>query len=252
MGKFSSIQALSAISSRPEKARVQVASTQLAHTQEREGRAPLWELWGAGQLLELSGSAPGKLSTAVRLLWRAQAEGEPCAWVSLASAALEVRAGACEELGGRTGAASFYPPDLALAGIDLAALAVVRVPAAAGPHGVVRASELLLRSGAFGLVVIDFSQGVPKGELAWQSRLSGLLRMHDARAVVLTPSSAHEPSLGPMVSLRIEPAWHVQAAEAQQAARVVLTQRVLKSKLGGAASVSPDVREAPEGALRLV
>jgi recombination protein RecA len=194
-----------------------------------EGRTPLWDTWSAGQLLELSGSAPGKLSTVVGLVVHAQAEGEPCAWVSPR-----------EE-------ASFYPPDFAQAGVDLGALAVVRVPFAAGSHGVVRASELLLRSGAFGLVVIDFSHGVPKGELAWQSRLSGLVRMHDARAVLLTPSQAAEPSLGPMVSLRVEPAW-----QAERSTRVLLSQRVLKSKLSGAAAVSPDVREAPQGAVRFV
>jgi hypothetical protein len=92
-------------------------------------------------------------------------------------------------------------------------------------------------------VVIDFARGIPKGELAWQSRLSGLVRMHDARAVLLTPSLAHEPSLGPMVSLRVEPAWC-----AASAARVPLTQRVLKSKLGGELLVSPDMRELPQGA----
>jgi hypothetical protein len=188
-------------------------------------RAPLWDQWHPGQMLELSGSSPGKLSTVARLLLRAQSEGDPCAWVSPR-----------EE-------ASFYPPDFARMGIDLAALAVVRLPVEAGAHGVVRASELLLRSGAFGLVVVDFSQAVPRGELAWQSRLSGLLRMHDARVVLLTPTEAHEPSIGPMVGLRLQPQLH-----ALTGARVSLGQRVLKSKLGGGIAISPDIREPPLGA----
>lgn len=216
MRNFTSVQAFSKIAS----------ETMERRRPQPLGCAPLWDHWGAGQLLELSGSTPGKLSTAVRLIARAQAEGEPCVWVS-------PREEAC-----------FYPPDLARAGIDLAALAVVRVPAAAGAHGLVRASELLLRSGAFGLLVIDFSHGVPKGELAWQSRLSGLVRMHEARVVLLTPSLAHEPSIGPMVSLRVEPALC-----ADPKPRVPLTQRVLKSKLGGDLRISPDMRELPLGAV---
>jgi recombination protein RecA len=171
------------------------------------------------------------------LLLRAQTEGEPCAWVSPRDEA------------------SFYPPDFAQAGIDLAALVVVRVPPEAGSHGVVRASELLLRSGAFGLLVVDFSHGVPKGELTWQSRLSGLLRMHDARVVLLTKSEAHEPSLGPMVGLRLEPQVSIaqlgsRDAPASTSTRVSLGQRVLKCKLGGALSISPDIREPPLGAVR--
>jgi recombination protein RecA len=206
-----------------------IASQVLSERKARGvGCAPLWEHWGPGQLLEISGDAPGKLSTVASLLRRAQREGEPCAWVSL-----------------REGA-SFYPPDFAQAGVDLAALVVIRVPLTAGSYGVVRASELLLRSGAFGLLVIDFAERLPKGELTWQSRLSGLVRLHEARAVLLTPSRADEPSLGPMVSLRVEPSWRVIAP-----ARVVLSQRVLKSKLGGELKISPDVREPPQGAMRM-
>jgi recombination protein RecA len=218
MGKFESIQALAAIS--PSASRPDLPAAV-------PSRAPLWEQWGAGQILELSGKAPGKLSTVARLLLRAQAEGEPCAWVSPRDES------------------SFYPPDFAQAGIDLAALVVVRVPPEAGSHGVVRASELLLRSGAFGLLVVDFSYGVPRGELSWQSRLSGLLRSHDARIVLLTKTEAHEPSLGPMVGLRLEP-----QVSAHSASRVSLGQRVLKCKLGAALSISPDIRVPPLGAVR--
>jgi recombination protein RecA len=188
------------------------------------GTAPLWQLFAPGQLVELSGRAPGKLSAVVRLIARAQAEQEPVAWVGL-------RDGAC-----------FYPPDFARAGVDLAALAVVRLSDSEGPHAVVRAAEVLLRSGAFGLVIIDLAHGVPKGELSWQARLSGLLRRHDARAVVLTESSREQSSLGPLVSMRIEPRWR------EVGRRVVIEQTLLKSRLGGRVAVSPDVRGLPAGA----
>ncbi|MET0342518.1 MAG: hypothetical protein ABW252_16050 [Polyangiales bacterium] len=187
-------------------------------------RVPLWHHFREGQLLEVSGASPGKLSTVARLVAHAQGEGEPCAWIL-----------ARDEAG-------FYPPDFALMGIDLAALAVVRVPKEAGAHAQVRAAEVLMRSGAFGLVVIDFVGAVPRGALAWQARLSGLARMHAARIVLLTPSARDAPSLGPLIGLRIEPELRAQPG------RTLLTQHVLKSKLGGAARISPDLRSAPPGA----
>ncbi|MDB4973831.1 MAG: RecA/RadA recombinase [Myxococcaceae bacterium] len=193
------------------------------------GTAPLWSHFRAGQLLELSGSSPGKLSTVARLIVRAQSEGEPVVWVA-----------AREEAG-------FYPPDFALAGIDLAALVVVRVPHEQGPHALVRASEVLLRSGAFGLLVLDFAAtAIPRGELAWQARLSGLVRRHEARVVILTASRREDASLGPLIGLRIEP--HAESQVGRESARVLLTQRVLKSKLGANTSLSPDVRTLPLGA----
>ena len=202
-----------------------------APNESKPARAPLHQLFRAGQLLELSGGRPGKLSTVASLIAHAQGQGEPVAWV-----------GARDEAG-------FYPPDFVLGGIDLAALVVVRVPSASGPHALVRAAELLLRSGAFGLVTIDFgSAPVPRGELAWQARLSGLVRKHEARVVLITASSREAPSLGPLIALRVEPETQ------RDGARVVLTQHLLKSKLGLSdelGGVSPDVRVAPVGALEM-
>jgi RecA/RadA recombinase len=192
-------------------------------------RAPLFQHFQPGQLLELSGAQPGKLSTAARLVAHAQNEGEPVAWVAFRDDA------------------SFYPPDFVALGIDLAALVVVRLPQTKGnaaTHTLVRASELLLRSGAFGLVIVDFGKKpVPRGELAWQARLSGLVRMHEARLVLLTGSAREQPSLGPLIALRVEP------ESTREGSRVVLRQQVLKSKLGASAALlSPDVRSMPVGA----
>src|SRR5207249_12071336 len=50
------------------------------------------------------------------------------------------------------GESFFYPPDVAQGGVDLDALVVVRVP---DVPAVPRAGEKLLRSGAFGLVVLN-------------------------------------------------------------------------------------------------
>ena len=70
---------------------------------------------------------------AASLAWKAQLRGEPVAWILARPS-------------------SFFPPDLHAGGIDLEALAVVRVPDAAAAA---RAADKLLRSGAFGLVLLD-------------------------------------------------------------------------------------------------
>ncbi len=198
-----------------------------AHREAPSGRRPLWELFAEGLSVELSGAGPGKLSVAVRLVARAMQAGEPVVWITPREAA------------------TFYPPDLEALGIDLDALTVVRMPESAGGHGPVRAAEVVLRAGAFGLVVVDLSQGtLPRGQLAWQSRLSGLVRLHASRLLLITSSLREAPSIGPLISLRLEPA--LGAATATGSA--VLLQRTLKSKLGMAVDPSPDVRRLPAGA----
>src|SRR5689334_3058740 len=87
-----------------------------------------------GRLVELSAQgAVATLTCAVGLVLEAQVQAEPVAWIAIAGT-------------------SFYPPDLADSGVDLAALVVVRAPELLAG---VRAAERLLRSGAFGLVVLD-------------------------------------------------------------------------------------------------
>lgn len=198
-----------------------------AHREAPSGRRPLWELFAEGLSVELSGVGPGKLSVAVRLVARAMQAGEPVVWITPREAA------------------TFYPPDLEALGIDLDALTVVRMPESAGGHGLVRAAEVVLRAGAFGLVVVDLSQGMlPRGQLTWQSRLSGLVRLHASRLLLITSSLREAPSIGPLISLRLEP--ELGAATATGSA--VLLQRTLKSKLGMAVDPSPDARCLPAGA----
>ena len=149
--------------------------------EEAAQAAPLWscaEL--AGRLCELSpGPQPAILSAAVSLVRDAQRAGEPVAWVAV-------------------GNDLFYPPDVAAAGVDLAALPVVRTEDAAAAG---RAADLLLRSGAFGLVVVELGR---RAHLAvpLQSRLMQLAQKHDAVVLCLTETPAARPSLGSLVSLR--------------------------------------------------
>lgn len=151
--------------------------------------APRWQLDElTGRLTELSGvGAVASLTAATSLVLEAQSRGEPAAWISLPSA-------------------SFYPPDLDDAGVDLDALVVVRAPAAVA---LVRAADRLLRSGAFGLLVLDL--GAVRSEeaasflgIAVQGRLVGLAQHHDAALIAITEKPGHAASLGSMVSLRAE------------------------------------------------
>lgn len=135
-----------------------------------------------GRLVELSAlGAAATLTCATGLVLEVQEQGEPVAWIAVASA-------------------SFYPPDLADSGVDLAALVVVRAPELLAG---VRAAERLLRSGAFGLVVMDLGRDAEL-PMAHQGRLVGLAQQHDAAVVCLTAKPADAVSLGSLVSLRVE------------------------------------------------
>jgi recombination protein RecA len=152
---------------------------------------------------------------------RAQALDEPVAWIEPEDGSL-------------------FPPDLADAGIDLDALIVIRVPRAAGPRGLARAAELLLRSGAFGLVVVDLEAQRPRGE-AWLGRLSALCREHDSRVVMLSEQADERPSLGAMVGLRVSP-----RRERRGPGRFLIAHRVLRDKAGGG-PLRAEPRSAPAG-----
>jgi recombination protein RecA len=176
----------------------------------------------AGRIIELSGST-GRTSTAVSMLLAAQREGEAVVWIEPTDGAL-------------------YPPDLAAAGVDLDALVIVRVPTKEGPEGLCRVAEWLVRSGGFGLLVMDLMGRAPAAQSPWQTRLSGLLRKHDAQLCVLSDSQAAAPSLGAMVALRLEP-----QRQRDEDGSFVLSHRILKNKLGVAHGPAPERRRAPAG-----
>ncbi len=133
-----------------------------------------------GVLSELSSEHGGaRLTLAFEVVKQAQHQGEPVAWVTITDTA-------------------FFPPDVAASGIDLAALPVVRLKKA---DTLARGAEQLLRSGAFGLLVVDLPSGV---ELStpMQSRLLGLCQKHHTALLCLTEKPRHTPSLGSLVALR--------------------------------------------------
>ena len=160
--------------------------------------------WGfaqlRGRLTELVGGASSaNVSLAVRLILQAQTEGDFAAWVA-------------------THRDVFFPPDVAAAGIDLAALPVVwALPAAReggrgsrGEHGAcrpareaARAAERLLRSGAFGLVVIDLARDLHL-ESAAQGRLLRLAEEYDAQVLILRRKRKDGRYSGSLVTVRAE------------------------------------------------
>jgi recombination protein RecA len=161
----------------------------------------------AGRFIEISASASAaSLTLAFGLVREAQIRGEPAGWVTSMES-------------------FFYPPDAVYGGIDLAALAVIRVL-----HAVTipRAGEKLLRSGGFGLIVLDL--GIADIPIPLQSRLTGLAQRYHTGLVCLTEKESKAFSLGSLVSLRAH-------AERQRSSdnRFVCRLRVLKDKRRGPA-----------------
>ena len=163
----------------------------------RSPDTPRWRLTEvAGRLVELS-AKPGPtaaLTLSVALARDAQRRGETAAWVG-------------------PDTSGFFPPDAARAGLDLAALPVVRVPDAAD---VPRAAERLARSGAFGLLLLDLTSAGARVRVppALLNRLAALARKHETAIVCLTEKPDEAASLGPLVSLRA--AARREAAEPDQ------------------------------------
>lgn len=159
----------------------------------------------AGRLVEISGStASAALTIAFTLVREAQARGEPVGWVTSTEH-------------------SFYPPDAARGGTDLAALVVVRVVQA---ESIARAGEKLLRSGAFGMVVLDL--GAADVPMPLQTRLTGLAHRHHTALICLTEKAGGAFSLGSLVSLRA----HAERRRVRDN-RFACALRVLKDKRRG-------------------
>ena len=169
-------------------------------------------VWGlemfAGCVTELSGGpTTAALTLAFRLVVDVQKRGEPVAWVT-------------EPM------STFFPPDAADTGVDLEALAVLIVPRNPVPTRArnptsrgdlaPRVADHLVRSGGFGLVVLDVGRNV-RMPIPIQARLAGLAKKHHTALVILTEeaprvgagrspkfASRKSASLGPLVSLRVE------------------------------------------------
>jgi len=134
-----------------------------------------------GRLVELAGWRSGAVySSAATLIVDAQKSGEPVVWI-----------------GPKT--RTFLPADAQDAGVDLAALPIVRVPTT---RDIPFAADVIARSGAFGLILLDVGTANPA--MGVLSRLAGLARTHNTAIVMLTEKSPEHPSLGSVVSFRAD------------------------------------------------
>ncbi len=141
----------------------------------------------AQKIIEISGTAAhARVTYAAYLVRQAQEQGEVVAWIQPSDGAL-------------------FPPDLHANGIDLRALVVIHVPPRAGAHGIPKAAEILLQSGAYGLVVLDLLAAVPPSGAAWLGRLLSQARQHRSGVIILTEKTASAESLGALSTSRIEP-----------------------------------------------
>jgi recombination protein RecA len=189
---------------------------------QEKGECPLFSFpTFSSRLTELSASPAGApLTLTFRLVLDAQRRGEPVAWI------------------GRKDA-PFYPPDAADAGIDLAALPVVWTGDAIAAA---KAADLLVRSGAFGLVVLDLGSEA-RLPMHATSRLATLARQHDAAIVCLTGKDAARPSLGPLVSLRT----HATSRVRGEGGRFRCEAVALKDKRGGKTWTITEVCRGQDG-----
>lgn len=115
----------------------------------------------AGRIVEVVGTH-ARTTFAVELVRRTQARGELVAWLELAPGSL-------------------FPPDLEASGIKLSGLVCLRLER---PRDMSKAADLLLRSGAFALVVLDLPPGAPLND-ALLGRLGSLLRKYHATLLCL-------------------------------------------------------------------
>ena len=190
------------------------------HAGKREAR-PCWSRAHlAGRLCELS-SVPGAalLTAAFRLVLDAQLEGEPSAWITATPD-------------------TFFAPDAAESGVDLDALVVIRVPDA---RAAARSADRVLRSGGFGLVVMDLhaDSRIP---MPLQVRLARQARDHHAALLCLTAKSREAPSLGPMVTLRGQTSCRRLAVD-----RFQCEIEILKDKLHGPGWRHTEICRGPDG-----
>src|SRR5258705_807534 len=181
----------------------------VSYAQELRPIVPSWTPWRltevAGRLVEISGStAAASLTLTFVLLREAQECGEPVGWVTSVKSC-------------------FYPLDAAQNGMDLKALVVVRLTNA---ESIARAGEKLLRSGSFGVVVLDL--GATDIPMPLQTRLTGLAHRHHTALVCLTEKDRAAFSLGSLVSLRAHAAKKRAADN-----RFACTLRVLTDKRRG-------------------
>ena len=191
---------------------------------QRRQTAPPPAVWTSAALgcclAELSGTgAAPSLTVAFRLVRQVQQQGEPVAWIT-------------------SHESTFFPPDGADGGVDLAALPVIRL---ALLRQRLRATDQLARSGAFGLLVIDLGECLDL-PLAVQTRLAEQALAHGTLILCLTTKTDRQPSLGSLVSIRGQ-ARRIRHGDDRFACQV----HVLKDKRRGPGWTDEEWCRGPDG-----
>ncbi len=172
-----------------------------------------------GRLVEMRADAGAAVLSAVTtLVWQAQRAGEPVAWV-------------------HGGTASPFVQDLVAAGIDVGAVVSVRLHR---ELDALRAAERLLRSGGFGLMVIDIQRGITLGATE-AGRLARLADVQDC-AVILIAEQPVSPAAGSLVSLRAEVS-RVRLSDGRFERRI----RVVRDKRTAREWTVTEVVDGPDG-----
>ncbi len=135
----------------------------------------------SGRLVEVSQHKPsGAFTLAANLIKHAQKLGRGVAWVAGTDSI-------------------FYPPDFSQSGVDLSRLPIVW---ALGKLNSLMSTELLLRSGAFGLLLVDLGWDWRIND-ASLGRLGKLLEVWGSAIVFLTRKTPEQASIGSLISLRL-------------------------------------------------
>lgn len=137
-------------------------------------------------LMEVVGNASAPVMAA--LVAQVQRAGEPTTWITCDNSIL-------------------HPPDFLQAGVDLESLACVHIRTRhfGPPVERLHAAEMLIRSGAFGLVMLELPGASPVPTRAL-SRLLRLARQHQIRVVFRVTDAIdaiNTESLGPLVGSQI-------------------------------------------------
>lgn len=205
-----------------------VKASTLVSPAARPAGVPLCRQLPTGRLIELGGNrATARFSTAASILREIQHQGETAAWIEFQDGTL-------------------YPPDLHDSGVDLDGLVIVRVPRSGGGPALFKAAELLLRSGGFGLVILDFTEQAPPRKIAWQGRLLGLARQHHSLVVFITDATSE--SMSSLVSIRIEPRrMSGDRGNGGAAAPFAVQARICKDKTQALGDLPNEPRTGPPG-----
>jgi recombination protein RecA len=192
----------------------------LAPPAAKSGKSFSWTVSTlAGRLCELS-TEPGSpwLTLISRLILDAASSGEPAAWVT---ASTDI----------------FYPPDFDANRIDLGSLPVVFAPDARRAS---RAAEHLVRSGAFGLVILHIDgQRLSNAVLG---RLGSLADQYNAAMLIVTSAAAsrrENDTLGSLISLRLRCSVRRSSSLEERGTLCELT--VTKDKRNGPGQVYTEV-----------